>query len=168
MIATATGPGGWAYGIALFFHLLTVIAGFGGIILNGLWGATIAKATGEPAALLARTLDKVSKIAEYFIYAVPVFGILVVVLSDDAHKFSSPWISASFALYIVGIGISHGLLMPNTRRLVALAEAGNEPTAERAAVEKKVAAISGSLHVILALILLLMVFGPSTSWLVSK
>lgn len=168
MLATATGLAGWAYLLVLFLHVLTVIVGFGGVMLNGLWGKTLSRTTGEAAAVLANTLYRVSKFAEWFIYAVPVFGILAIVLSDEAHKFSAPWVSASFALYIVGIGVSHGLLMPAVRQLVGFAEAGNPATPERAAAEKKVAAMSGVLHLILAVILLLMVFGPSTSWLLPK
>ncbi len=168
MLASATGLAGWAYLLTVFLHVLCVIAGFGGVMLNGIWGARLSRTTGDAAGVLATSLAQVSKVAEYFIYAVPVFGIVAIVLSDKAHKFASPWVSASFALYIVGIGLSHGLLMPAVRKLVGFAEAGNVESAERAATEKRVAAVSGALHLVLALVLLLMVFGPTTSWLVAK
>lgn len=168
MLATATGPAGWAYNLVLFVHVLCAIVGFGAVMLNGVWGSALSKATGDAAAVLATTLQKVSKVAEYFIYAVPVFGIFVILLSDEAHKFASPWISASFLLYFVGIGVSHGLLKPAVRQLVGFAEAGNAATPERAAAEKKVAMFSGVLHLVFTLVLLLMVFGPTTTWLVAK
>lgn len=165
MLATATGLSGWGYNLVLTLHVLCVITGFGVILLNGIWGSSLSKLTGDAAAAMGATLRKVSNVAEGFVYAVPVFGILAVVLSDKAHQFKAPWVSASFALYIVGIGISHGVLRPQTRKLFAWAAEGNPATEERAATEKKVAAVSGVLHLVFAAILLLMVFGPTTSWL---
>ena len=61
-----------------------------------------------------------SQVAEYFIYAVPVFGILLVLMSDaGGHKvydFSQAWISTSFLLFIVGLGLAHGCCDPTSRR----------------------------------------------------
>lgn len=167
MIATVTGPTGWAYLLVLTLHILCAIVGFGGVMLNGIWGSTLSKTRGEAASLLATTLEKVSKIAEMFILGVIVFGILVVLLSDGVHSFASPWLWISIVVYVGGLGLSFGVLAPTSRALVALAEAGNEPSAERAGLEKKVAAVSGVLHLSLVVILLLMVFGPTTSWLLS-
>lgn len=167
MIATVTGPAGWAYLLFLTLHILCAIVGFGGVMLNGIWGSTLSKTQGEAAGVLAVTLEKVSKIAEMFILAVVVFGVIVVLLSDGAHSWSSPWLWVSIVLYLAALGLSFGVLAPASRELVALAEAGNEPSAQRTALEKKVAAVSGVLHLSLVVILLLMVFGPSTDWLVA-
>jgi hypothetical protein len=52
----------------------------------------------------------VSRVAEYFIYAVFVFGVLLVVPSDDVWDFSDSWIVAAIVLYVIGLGLSHGLL----------------------------------------------------------
>ncbi|MBS1846862.1 MAG: DUF2269 family protein [Actinobacteria bacterium] len=168
MIATVTGSTGWAYLLLLTLHILCAIVGFGGVMLNGIWGSALSKARGESAALLAETLHKVSKIAEIFIIAVAVLGIALVLMSNHEHSFASPWLSASMGLYIVALGLSFGLLAPTSRKLVEFARAGNEPTPERAAAEKKVAAISGILHLLLVVILALMVFGPTTTWLLAK
>lgn len=167
MLATATGPGGWAYLGILTLHILCAIVGFGGVMLNGIWGSTLSKTRGEAAAVLATTLEKVSMVAEGFIVAVAVLGVGVVLLSDGAHSFASPWVWVSLVLFVVALGLSFGVLAPSSRKLVALAEAGNEPAPERDALEKRVAAVSGVLHLMLVVILLLMVFGPSTGWLVA-
>lgn len=167
MIATVTGPAGWAYLLFLTLHILCAIVGFGGVMLNGIWGSTLSKTRGEAAGVLAQTLEKVSKIAEMFILAVIVFGVIVVLLSDGAHSFSSPWLWTSIVLYVAALGLSFGVLAPTGRQLVVLAEAGNEPGPVREALEKKVAAVSGVLHLSLVIILLLMVFGPTTGWLVA-
>ena len=52
-----------------------------------------------------------SKIGEYFIYAVFIFGVLLVVLSDEAWSFSDSWIVAAIVLYVLGLG-----LVARTRR----------------------------------------------------
>lgn len=167
MIATVTGPAGWAYLLVLTLHILCAIVGFGGVMLNGIWGSTLSKTQGEAAGVLARTLEKVSKVAEVFIIAVAVLGVIVMLLSDGAHSFSSPWVWISIVLFVAALGLSLGVLAPTSGKLVTLAEAGNQPGPEREALEKKVAAVSGMLHLSLVLILLLMVFGPSTDWLVA-
>jgi hypothetical protein len=167
MIATVTGPAGWAYLLFVTLHILCAIVGFGGVMLNGIWGKTLSKTEGDAAGVLARTLEKVSMVAEGFIIAVPIFGVIVVLLSDGAHSFSSPWLWISIVLYLAALVLSFGVLAPTSRKLVALAEAGNEPSAGREALEKKVAAVSGVLHLSLVVILLLMVFGPTTDWLLA-
>ena len=62
----------------------------------------------------------VSKIGEYFIYAVFIFGFALLGLSDSVWKFSQTWVWLSVALYIVGIGLSHGVLMPTVKRMGVL------------------------------------------------
>ena len=168
MYAVATGLNGWAYLLVLTFHLVCVIVGFGGVTLNGLWGSTLSKTTGEAAGPMAITLGKVSHLAEYFIYGVPVFGVLAILLSDKSHSFASPWVSIALVLYFLGIGLSAGILLPTSKKLEKIAMAGNPVSAERKALEKKMAAISGALHLILVTVILLMVFGPTTSWLLKS
>lgn len=168
MYAVATGLNGWAYLFVLTLHLVCVIVGFGGVTLNGIWGSTLSKMTGDAAGPMAMTLGKVSKLAEFFIYGVPVFGVLAILLSDKGHSFASPWVSISFVLYFLGVGLSAGILQPTSKKLGAIAMAGNPTSGERDALEKKMAAVSGALHLILVMVILLMVFGPTTSWLLKS
>jgi len=167
MLATTTGLTGWAYLTALTLHLICVIVGFGGVILNGIWGNAQSKLTGESAAALGKPLELVSKVAEMFILAVPVFGIATLLLSDKVYTFKDPWVSASLGLYIVGLAISFGVLQPAARRLGPLTATQPAGAPDRVALEKRIAASSGVLHLILVLVVLLMVFGPTTSWLVA-
>ena len=49
----------------------------------------------------------------------PVLGIVLVLMSEDVFEFSQAWISLSFVLYIVAIGLLHGLHLPTVRRINA-------------------------------------------------
>ena len=62
----------------------------------------------------------VSNIGEKFIYAIPVFGILLVLASDKPWKFSQTWIWLALLLYVVAIGISHAILIPGHKKINAL------------------------------------------------
>lgn len=168
IFGVATGPTGWAYLTVLALHLVCVVVGFGGVTLNGIWGARLSKTQGEAAGVLAETLAQVSKLAEMFILGVPVFGIAAIALSDGAHSFSSPWVSLSLVLYFLGLGLSFLVMQPANRQLGMLAMAGNAPSDERAELERKVAMVAGALHLILAAVIILMVVGPNSSLLVAN
>ena len=59
------------------------------------------------------------------------------------------------------------MLQPAARRLGPLTATQPAGAPDRVALEKRIAASSGVLHLILVLVVLLMVFGPTTSWLVA-
>jgi hypothetical protein len=78
-------------------------------------------------------------------------------------------------LYILGLGLSHGLLMPNVRRIIGLQEeliamgpppagaTGGQPPPQVVELEesgRRVGAVSAVLQVDLVVILMLMVWGP--------
>ena len=164
-----------AYKFFVVLHLLSVIIGFGSVFLLGVFGAK-AKARGgrEGLAVGEVTYDVAKQWSEWFIYAVPVTGIIVVLLSDDVWKFSQAWISLSFLLYIAALGISHALHTPNIRRmneLVAeLTAAGPPPgggsggpppqVAELEARGKRAGATGAVLNLIVVIVVFLMVWKP--------
>lgn len=112
----------------------------------------------------------VSKVGTYFVYAVFLLGLVLVLMSDDVWSFGDTWIWASMLLYIVGIGLSHGIQQPSVRRMIALMEemetagspaAGPPPqAAEMQELGKRLGATGATLNVLLVLILYLMVFKP--------
>lgn len=172
------------YDFVLVLHLLSAIIGFGTVFLNGVYGAQAKAEQGIGGLAISRAMNKVSHIAEYFIYAVFVFGILLVILSktDDRQviPFSDMWLSLSMLLYIVGIGLSHGVLIPSTKKMLALQEelvsagpppagaaAGGPPpqVAEMEDLGKRVALVSTVLNVLLVVIVFLMVFKPGAEYL---
>lgn len=162
------------YDLVLVLHLIAVIVGFGTFFLNGVYGAQ-AKANQGPAGLaITRATQKVAEIADYFVYAVFVTGILLVILSDEVIPFSDPWVSLSMLLYIVGVALSHAALRPAVKRMITLqdelvaagpppAGAAGGPPPQVGEIEdlgKRVALIGAVLHVVVVVVIFLMVFKP--------
>ena len=167
------------YKFFLVLHLLTVIIGFGPTVLAGVFGAKAKALRGREGQAVAEvTFEVIKDWAEKFIYLVPVFGILLILVSDDAWQFSDTWISISFLLYFISLGIVHGAHMPNLRRMNALMgelNAGGPPVgsagspgaggpppqvAELEERGKRAAMIGGFLNLMLVVIVVLMVWKP--------
>jgi hypothetical protein len=162
------------YGVLLLLHIVCSIAGFGAVVLNGLYGAESAKRPGPGGLAIGQANLAVSKVGEYFIYAVFVFGILLVFAADDETiGWGDTWVWLSIVLYVIAIGFSHGFQQPNAKRMVALAEemvnAGPPPegaqgpppqVVEMEATGKKLAMGGTFLNLMLLVIIYLMIFKP--------
>jgi uncharacterized membrane protein len=168
------GIGGDFYNFLLVLHLMAVIAGFGPTLLAPAFGAEAKARRGkEGLAIAEATFSVLGNYAEKIIYAVPILGILLILTSDDAWKFSQAWISLSFLLYIAALGIVHAVHYKNLRRMNELmaelaggpppgAGSGGPPpqVAELEARGKKAAMVGGILNLILVVIVILMVWKP--------
>lgn len=169
------GTNSGVYKFLLVLHLLAAIVGFGPTVLAAVFGAK-AEARGgrEGQAIAETTYDVMHDVAEWVIYAVPIFGILLVLTSDDAWKFSDAWISFSLLLYIAALAIVHALHFPNIKRmnqLMAELNAGSGPpgsgggpppqVAELEQRGKKAAGLGMLLNVMLVTIVVLMVWKPA-------
>lgn len=159
MLLAATGPGTGIYRLFLTLHILTAVVGFGSVMLNGIYASHAKRRGGAEGAAISEANFAVSKIAEYCIYAVFVFGIIVVALSNKVVKFSQGWLGASMGLYIVGAVVARLVLIPGHRQLNELMRAGAS-RAELEPREKRIAAIGGTVNLIFVVILFLMVFKP--------
>ncbi len=158
------------YKFLLVLHILSAIVGIGGVILNGLYAAETRKRPGPAGRAVLEANTFVSEIAEYVIYSIPVFGILLVVASDEAWKFSQTWIWLSLVLYAIAIGISHGVMRPGTKRIHELMiemeqsppTAGGPPpqVAEIEETGKRLGIGGPALSILAVLILFLMVWKP--------
>lgn len=166
-----------AYNITKFLHVLAAIVGFGAVFFNGLYGRK-AKAAGEagrPQAAVGITDANVavSGVAEWFIYAVPLFGIGLVFMSDDVIGFGETWIWLALVVYAVGLAVSLTFVQPTARRILKLseelAEAGPPPegaqgpppqVAQLDRLGSRIGAASGVAHLIMAIALALMVWKP--------
>jgi uncharacterized membrane protein len=158
------------YKTLLVLHILVAIVGLGAVMLNGIYAAQAQKRPGPAGRAVSEANYFVSNIAEKFIYAIPVFGILLVLASDKAWKFSQTWIWSSLVVYVIAIGISHSILIPGHKRINALlAEmeqgpppAGGPPpqVVELQAVGKRMAAAGTTLDVFVVIFLVLMVWKP--------
>ncbi len=167
------------YKLLLVLHIFCAIVGFGAVYLNAIYGRQIQKRQGREGLAIFEANFRVSAIGQYFIYGVFVFGVLLVLTSDEAWEFSQTWIWVSMALYIVGIGVSHGVLLPAVKRMGVLmrelVDAGPPPTgappagappgpppqvAELQALGPRVGASGAFLDVLMVVILALMVWKP--------
>jgi uncharacterized membrane protein len=165
------------YRVVLLLHIFTAIVGFGSVFLNAFYGRAAERRKGAEGLAIAEANYDVSRLAEYFIYAVPVLGILLVLMSDElgekVFEFSEAWISISFVLYIIGIGLSHGVLRPNVkkmhslmRELVAMGPpdsgaAGRPPQAVELEQRGRTVGIVGAVLNLLVIVLLyLMIWKP--------
>lgn len=109
-----------AYDAVVVLHVMCVIIGFGGVFLNGIYGAESKRRGGREGLAVFEATERVGKIAEGFILAVPVFGIALILMSHHQWSFSQAWVSASLAIYAVALTLSFGFHLPNLRRMGAL------------------------------------------------
>ncbi|HEV2810225.1 MAG TPA: DUF2269 family protein [Acidimicrobiales bacterium] len=150
------------YNLVLVLHILAVIIGFGGVFIAGFYGREALDRPGREGLAVAETTLKVTgAVPTVSIYAVPILGILLVLLSDDTWKFSEAWISLSFLLYIVMVGLATGIQVPTIRKMVAM-RSGSEgaQSLPMQALGKKAATVSAIVNVLWVVILFLMVFKP--------
>jgi len=118
-VDTRLVPDGGVYQLLLVLHLITVIGGFGGVVLDGLYGKPEAAGGGQGpngplsgrqgpcGPLSGRQGPGPPGVSEWLIYAVPVTGLLVVLVSEDRWQFSQAWVSLSFLLYLAAVGVMH-------------------------------------------------------------
>lgn len=164
------------YKLLLVLHILAAVVGFGGAMLNGLYGMQAKQRRGaEGLAVVEANYFVTTKAAQPAIYLVFVFGVLLVVTSDDTWSFGDLWVSSAMGLYVLAIGLSHGVLLPNVRRMQALmgelvamgppppqgVTAGPPPQAvELANRGRTVGAVGAVLNLLVVAILVLMVWKP--------
>jgi hypothetical protein len=162
------------YKIVLVLHILCAIIGFGAVFLNGLYGQQAKSHQGAAGLAIAEANELVTKVGEYFIYAVFVLGIALVLIGDPVHKFGQTWIWLAMTLYLIALTISRTLLFPGVRRLIALQRelvesgppvAGSGPPPQVVQMEKvgkQVATYGAILNVMIVVVLTLMVFKPGS------
>jgi uncharacterized membrane protein len=170
-----TGSGSGAYKFVLVLHLMAVIIGFGGVVIAGIFGTKGAMRGGHDGQVLGETtMDVVENWAMWFIYAVPVLGIILIFLSEDVWDFSQTWISLSLLLYIVALGVVHAAHLPNLRKLNALVAelgaggappggAGGGPPPQLAELKRRgqlAGILGGVVNLLWVVIVFLMVWKP--------
>ena len=161
---------GGFYKFVLVLHILCAIVGFGAVVLNGIYGVQAKNRPGPGGLAIMQANYAATKVGEYFIYAVFVLGLALVGLSDPVWKFSQTWVWLAIVLYIVSLGISHGVLFPALKRMRVLMgemvaagppQGGPPPqVTEMQALGKRVGAAGATLDVMVVVILVLMVFKP--------
>src|SRR5207302_5077312 len=93
------------------------IIGFGAVFLGPLYGLQAKKRQGAEGLVVAEAAHFVGGVAEKFIMAVPVFGVLMVLISNDVYKFSQTWVWLALALYAVALTTALRIHIPNLTRM---------------------------------------------------
>lgn len=169
MLGIETGPTSDLYRVVLSLHILFAIAGFGGVLLNGLYAARAKERQGPEGRAISEANYRVSSVAEIFILLVPVTGLVLVWVSDGAWRLKDLWIWLSLVLYAVAFVISRAVLVPGHRRINRLLAEIEEhdpeqgPPPQVAAIEQagRAMAMSGAiLNVLLVALVALMIWKP--------
>ena len=154
------------YKFFLVLHLLAVIVGIGNTMLNGVYGAK-AKAAGPNGGHIAKANFEVTMVAEKIIYTIPIFGIILVAISPhDIWGFDQFWIWGSLVLYVIALGIAHGVMVPSSKQMLALGQkmaSGQGGPAEVSQMEmlgKRLAAGGMTLNLLVVVLVALMVWKP--------
>jgi len=164
------GLNSFGYNVVLLLHIVCVIVGFGGVILNGVYAAKAQQLPPEQNLAVMEVNSFVSmKVAEVFIYLVPVWGLGLVGMSDTTYTFGQTWVWLSLVVYVLSLGVSHGALMPRVKRMletqrdmVASPPSGPEDAriATLQAGGKQVGAMSMVLNLSLVVMIVLMIWKP--------
>jgi uncharacterized membrane protein len=130
------------YDVVVLLHLLGAIVGIGGTFLNGLYGAEAKKRPGWPGLAVAAANERVSQVAEYVIFTIPVTGAALVVM-NDYWSFGQTWVWSALILYFLAIGVARGNQIPCARRMQALGSELAELSEQRPALTT---AVVGTAH----------------------
>ncbi|HEY8217597.1 MAG TPA: DUF2269 family protein [Acidimicrobiia bacterium] len=159
-----------AYKLVLVLHILCAIVGFGAVFLNGIYGQQAKARRGPEGLAISQANFLVSEIGTYFIYAVFLLGIVLVLIGDNVFDFGQTWIWLSMLLFLAALVASHAVLRPTVRRMQALMEEmiasgppqGGPPpqAAEMEQLGKRLAIVGPALDLTMVVILVLMVFKP--------
>lgn len=145
------------YTSLLIIHIVTIVVGIGTVSLNGLYGAQAKKAGPNGGNAIVRANHAVSNVAEYFIYAIPVTGILMV-LRNEAIDFDETWIWLSIVLYVAALGIAHSVLIPGSKKMIELTQ--GPPGPELEAQGKKMAMAGATNNLLAVALIVLMIWQP--------
>lgn len=165
------GIGSGAYNFVLVLHILAVIVGLGSVTLNGVYAMEAKRRQGPEALAISEANAKATKIAEYVIFTIPLWGFGLIGLSDGVWELSQTWLWLSLVLYVIAVGLSQAVLLPIDRKMHALQSelvaapstgaAGPPPqVAQLDALGKRAGAVAGILNLLLIVILVLMVWKP--------
>ncbi len=153
------------YNIFLFFHILCAIIGFGTMALSGINFSTATRMKGEGGLAIFESAKKTQNIAIGFVYAMFVFGVLIVLVAEDADMFTQTWLSISTGLFIVAVLIGEIGLRPTSHKLNLVFRQSVETASDSAIAQidelaTRTGILNGINNLIFVVILALMIFKP--------
>ena len=130
-IALAVGavhhrPTGAAFDVVLLLHVACVVVGTGSVVVGGLQARRLQRAGAGPVpADLRGYFAPGPNWAGRVLYGVPIFGFVLLGMSDGFFELADGWVLYGFVLWILAVAVAEGVLWPTERRIrTAVAAAG--------------------------------------------
>ncbi len=163
-------PVGTGYDVLVLLHVVCVVGGFGGLAYNGLTLALASRRGLEGVAVL-QVNQQVAQLAELLVYGAFLFGLAAIGASKSKYGFGQAWVSVAAALYVVDLGLLHGVIRPARKRYAATAEELSQVTVlterERPpqvavldGLSKRISLGWGAFDLVVVVVLYLMIFKP--------
>jgi hypothetical protein len=164
-------PSGVGYQIFVLLHIICAVGGFGALIYRA-WVLDLARRRGEAASAgVLAVYGQISQVGEVLIYGLVIFGFAAIAISGDHSLFKQAWVVSALIVYVVMLGVLHGVVRPAERRYrramlqlaqtPAMAPPGRPPQmAEMDRLYRRIGAGMGAFNVLLIGALYLMVFKP--------
>ena len=163
---------GTGYNILVVLHLVCVIGGFGGLAFNGLVLALASRRGAEGKAVL-EVNHQVGQLAELLVYGAFLFGMAAIGASGHKYGFGQAWVGAALGLYVVALGLLHGLIRPARKRYAVVADelagvtvlsAGERPPqlAVLDGLARRISLGWGGFDVVVLVVVYLMIFKPGS------
>jgi uncharacterized membrane protein len=155
----------------VLLHIICAVGGFGPLFYRSLV-LDLARRRGDAAAAgVLAVYGQISQIGEVLMYGVVVFGLAAVAAGPNGISFSKPWVGAAILIYVVMLGVLHGLVRPAEKRyrktmldlaqMPAMAPPKRPPQlAQLDSIYRRIGAGMGIFNVCLLGALYLMVFKP--------
>jgi Predicted integral membrane protein (DUF2269) len=151
------------YKIALFFHIVAVVA-LGPTFAYGVLFSVLPRYPRSAPALLAgmRKIDRVMINPAMIILLIA--GIVVLATSGSVWKGSQFFVVWGFIAIIALFGVQHGFFAPQMTRLQEIAEkdleSGDKFSPEFEATSRKIAQVGGATGILILLTIFFMVYKP--------
>ena len=143
----------------LFLHILAAIIAFGPIFVFPLVGILAAKQPQHIAFAVAIN----EAIEERLV--TPVGATMLIsgaglIWTANINFFATPYLIVAVVLYLAALGIGTGVLLPNTRKMMAIVEKDQGPTPELFRLIKANQQLGGATTVAFLVIVFLMIIQP--------
>jgi uncharacterized membrane protein len=109
-----------AYKVLFLLHITSIVVAFGPAVVQSALARQYVQ--DGPAAVqrfhsyAARNGQRINGIA---LVLAGLFGILLIVTSEDLFKFDQTWINLAFLVWIAMNGVLHGMILPAEKKLAA-------------------------------------------------
>lgn len=169
--AVVGASSGWLFELMVLLHVICAVGGFGALIYRS-YVLELARRHGAAAAAgILAVYSQISQLGEVLVYGVGVFGVAAVAVGGDHATFSEPWVGAAIGVYVVMVGVIHGVVRPAERRYrAAMLELATIPAVAPPArppqlleldrLSRRTGAGMGAFNILLLGVLYLMVFKP--------